>query len=129
MDNVKLIRLKSGEDIIGNVINADNGYYNIEIPMAVDVEYRGKQAGLVMRHWLPLQLIKNNAVEIADNDIMFFMEPSDDFCEYYMHTVERIHELLQAKDIVNNLSEAEEEEIASILREMEEMRNNGDTLH
>jgi hypothetical protein len=129
MDNVKLIRLKNGEDIIGNVISADNGYYNIEIPMTVDIDYRGKQAGLVMRHWLPLQLIKNNAIEIADGDILFFMEPSEDFCEYYVNTVERIHELLNEKDSVKSLSLIDEEEVESILREMEEMRNNGDTLH
>jgi hypothetical protein len=129
MDNVKLIRLKNGEDIIGNVISTDNGYYNIEIPMTVDIDYRGKQAGLVMNHWLPLQLIKNNAVEIPDEQIMFFMEPSEDFCEYYMNTVERIYDLLSAKDSVNDISFVDEEEVESILREMEEMRNNGDTLH
>ena len=66
-----------GNNLTQEFIDDDtsNGYYNIEIPMTVDIDYRGKQAGLVMRHWLPLQLIKNNAIEIADGDILFFMEP------------------------------------------------------
>ena len=57
MDNIKIVRLKNGEDIVGQLYDIEDSYDVIE-PMTVDVEYRGKEAGLVMRHYLPIQLVK-----------------------------------------------------------------------
>ena len=103
MDNIKIVRLKNGEDIVGQITNVDDAYDVIE-PMTVDVEYRGKEPGLVMRHWLPIQLVKYNEITIKQTDVLCVLEPSEDFAEYYMNTVEKVHDLLKARNLVDDLS-------------------------
>lgn len=126
MNNIKIVRLKNGEDIVGQyTANGVNSFDIIE-PMTVGVEYRGREAGLVMRHWLPVQLIKQNEITLNGTDILCVIEPAADFIEYYMNTVEKIHDLLKAKNLVDEMSD---EEIDLIMNEFEDMNNNGYTLH
>jgi hypothetical protein len=79
-----------------------------------------------MRHWLPVQLIKKNEIELTHKDIIAVLEPADDFCEYYCNTVEKIKTLLAAKNAIDDL---DDEEIQEMINEFEELRNNGDTIH
>lgn len=125
MDNIKIVRLKNGEDIVGQIINVDDSYDVIE-PMTVDVAYRGKEAGLVMRHWLPIQLVKHNEINIKQSDVLCVLEPSDDFVEYYMNTVEKIHDLLKARNLVDEL---DDEEMNDIMDALDELQQDGNTLH
>ena len=53
-------------------------------------------------------------------------EPADDFCEYYVNTVEKIKDLLKSKNIVDNL---DDEEIDNIMEAFEELNKDGNTLH
>lgn len=125
--NIKIVRLQNGEDIIGNLTDLyDTGNYIVEEPMTVGLEYRGKEAGLLMHHWLPVQLIKKNEITIEQKDILGVLEPSEEFCEYYLNTVEKIKALLAAKDLVNGL---EDVEIDEIMEAYEELKTHGDTLH
>ena len=125
---IKIVRLQNGEDIIGNMIKQEPGYngYIIEEPMSVGLEYRGKEAGLLMHHWLPVQLIKKNEITLEQKDILCVLEPNDEFCEYYLNTVEKIKALLAAKDLVNGL---EDGEIDEIMEAYEDFKTHGDTLH
>lgn len=125
MDNIKIVRLKNGEDIVGQIVNLKDSYDVIE-PMTVDVEYRGKEAGLVMRHWLPVQLVKNNEINIKTNDVLCLLDPSDDFAEYYVNTVEKIHNLLKARNLVDEL---DDEEVNDIMDALDELQQHGNTLH
>jgi hypothetical protein len=93
--------------------------------MSVNLEYVGNKAGLIMKQWLPLQLVKKNSVTLKENDILFVMDPSDDFSEYYMHTVEKIAEVLDYKEKTKDMNE---EEISSIMDAYEELAT-GSTLH
>jgi len=126
MDNIKIVRLRNGEDIVGQVMLKDNGSYDVIEPMTVDVEYRGREAGLVMRHWLPVQLVKKNEIVIDDKDILCLMEPADDFIEYYVNTVEKIHELLKAKNLMDEL---DTDELDDIMGAFDDLKQDGDTLH
>ena len=125
MENIKIVRLKNGEDIVGQLINVDDSYDVIE-PMTVDVEYRGKEPGLVMRHWLPIQLVKHNEINIKQSDVLCVLEPSDDFAEYYVNTVEKIHNLLKARNLVDEL---DDDEVNDIMDALEELEQAGNTLH
>jgi hypothetical protein len=125
MENIRIVRLKNGEDIVGQIINVDDTYDVIE-PMTVDVEYRGKEAGLVMRHWLPVQLVKHNEINIKQSDVLCVLEPSDDFVEYYVNTVEKIHDLLKARNLVDEL---DDDEVNDIMDALEELEQHGNTLH
>ena len=125
MENIKIVRLKNGEDIVGQLINVNDSYDVIE-PMTVDVEYRGKEPGLVMRHWLPIQLVKHNEINIKQSDVLCVLEPSDDFAEYYVNTVEKIHDLLKARNLVEEL---DDDEVNDIMDALEELEQAGNTLH
>lgn len=124
--NIKIVRLLNGEDIIGNVTTMDTGIYNVEEPMTVGIEYRNKEAGLMMHHWLPVQLLKKNEILIENKDILGILDPNDEFCEYYLNTVEKIKDLLKAKNLVDSL---DDEEVNDIMDAFEEMGINGVTLH
>lgn len=115
---VKIIRLKSGEDIIGtcNLYN-DDKEMDVHEPMTVDVETRGSYAGqLIMSNWLPINLIKDNKTTLNLQDILFMLDPEDSFVEYYQNTVEKLKEVLKAKRDVQDMSD---EQITEILNAME----------
>jgi hypothetical protein len=123
---IKIVRLQNGEDIVANIINKDSGGYTVQEPMTVNIDYRGREAGLVMHHWLPVQLVKKNEIDLTDKDIVGMVEPAEEFCEYYLNTVEKIKELLSAKNLVDSL---DEEEVNDIMDAFEELDNHGITLH
>jgi len=123
MNTIKIVRLKNGEDIIGN-LNLINDEYEIMEPMSVNVVMKGQESGLVMSHWLPVQLIKKNEIKINSRDVLTVIEPNDEFAEYYTNTVEKIKQLLKAK---NTADEMTDEEIEDIMDAMED--GDGQTLH
>jgi protein-arginine kinase len=126
MDNIKLVRLQNGEDIIGFVTDKDNGRYDVVEPMTVDLDYRTQRPGLVMKHLLPVQLVKKNEIVLENKDILFMVEPADSFAEYYVNTVEKIRELLTARDLVDDLTD---EEVNDIMDAFDELHQDGNTLH
>lgn len=123
MNTIKIVRLKNGEDIIGN-LNMVNDEYEITEPMSVNVVIKGQESGLVMSHWLPVQLIKKNEIKINTRDVLTVIEPNDEFAEYYTNTVEKIKMLLKAKNIADEMTD---EEIDDIMDAMED--GEGQTLH
>ena len=123
MDNIKIIRLQNGDDIIGTVVFDYNEYY-VKEPMLVDIEYVGNKSNLIMRQWLPSQLIKKNEIKLKERDILFVVDPADDFCEYYTHTVERLTELFIYKEKTKDM---DEQQINTIMDAYEEMHEG--TVH
>lgn len=127
MNNIKIVRLKNGEDIVGQ-LTANGVYaYDIAEPMSVGLELRGgHELGLVMRHWLPIQLIKKNETVLEKQDILCVIEPADEFCEYYINTTKKIQDLLKAKKLVDNMTD---DEIQEALQEFENLNYDGTALH
>jgi hypothetical protein len=114
---VKIIRLKSGEDIIGMCNAFSKEEMDIFEPMTVDVETRGTYAGqLIMANWLPVNLIKENKTTLKTEDILMMMDPEDAFIEYYNNMVDKLKEAIQAKRDVQDMSD---EQITEILNAME----------
>ena len=111
---IQIIRLKNGEDIIGEVLT-DTGDYEIQEPMSVSIEHRGNQSGLVMNHWLPVKLINRNQTIIKKEDVLTTFLPNDEFAEYYANTVERLARLMKVKQDVEKMSD---EEISEIMEDM-----------
>lgn len=120
---IQIIRLKNGEDIIGQVYD-DTGDYEIQEPMSVEIEYRGNTSGLVMHHWLPVQLIDKNKTMIKKDDVLATFHPNKEFQEYYENTVKKLQDLLKAKEITDSLSDEEIEDIMDALEDSE-----GQVLH
>ena len=107
---IQIIRLKNGEDIIGQVSTGLDDY-EINQPMSVSVEHRGRESGLVMNHWLPIQLISRNQTVIKKEDVLTTFLPNDEFAEYYANTVERLARLMKVREDVDQMSDDEISEI------------------
>lgn len=107
MNQIRMLRLKTGEDIIGTVLDDGAGLYHIREPMEVSIEYKGKQTGIVMSYWLPVQIVKYNAASLKYNDILTIIDPNDALVEYYETTVEKFHEILKAKEMADAMTDEE----------------------
>jgi hypothetical protein len=121
---IKIVRLKNGEDIIGDLMKLPIDDIQITEPMSVAITSRGHENGLVMSHWLPVQLIKKNEITIKSCDVLTIFEPNDEFAEYYVNTVEKIKSLMKAKEITDELTDDEIEDIMDALDDSE-----GQVLH
>ena len=122
-NNIKIVRLKSGEDIIGNLAVVEDTI-NICEPMSVSVVDEGRQQGLVMAHWLPIQLIKKNEITIKSRDVLTVFDPNDEFAEYYENTVEKLKTILKTKEYVDSL---DDEEINEVMESI--IASKGQILH
>jgi hypothetical protein len=125
----QIIKLQNGTDLIANVALNGAEHYILEEPMEFGLDFRGNHSGLTMRHYLPVQLLKKNCMEIHMKDILSMMEPEQEFCEYYINTVEKIKNLLKAKNLVNEMDDVSDEELQEILDSFSDMDNHGKTLH
>ena len=107
METIKLLRLKSGEDIITYFEQVDKLNFIVREPMVVLVKSdmkSGKQI-IMMDHWLPAPLIKNNEAFITDGEIVTILEPTSEFSEYFENAVDAIH---KAKTVDEDSSDEEE---------------------
>lgn len=122
MDQIKIIRLKNGEDIICYVYTDDNYYFDICEPMTVDIEQRGQYAGhLIMANWLPVTLIKDNRTTLKSEDILTMFDPDDKFCTHYIDMVSKLRSMIEAK---NKVKEMTNDEITEIFNAMEGLKSN-----
>jgi hypothetical protein len=130
MDNVRIVRLQNGEDIIGDITFKIDGSFDIYEPMVVFIDYRSKYAGLIMKHWLPLQLVKKNEITLFLKDILFITEPTNEFAEYYIETVQKIHDMLAAKDQLKTmLSDLDDADSEDLIQQFDDLDNNNNLLH
>jgi hypothetical protein len=116
---IKIVRLKSGEDIIGDLIKLPVDDIQITEPMSVYISTRGQESGLVMSHWLPVQLIKKNEITLKSCDVLTMFEPNQEFEEYYLNTVEKIKSLMKAKELSDEMTDEEIEDIMDALEDSE----------
>ena len=121
---IEILRLKNGEDIIGEVYT-DTGDYEILDPMSVGLETRGKETGLVMQHWLPVQLIEGNRTIIRKEDVLTTFSPNSEFKEYYQNTIKKLNQILEAKKLADEMTDEEIQEAMDIMEF--ELGNN--TIH
>jgi hypothetical protein len=95
---IKIIRLNTGEDIIGNCLFDDaNNNFIIDSPMKVIIS-RVTELGktmLIMMPWLPLEIVEENMVSINYDDVLTMVNPKKEFVEYYFDTVDRYEALVE----------------------------------
>ncbi len=136
----KILRLSTGEDIIGNCIfNDEEEYVLIDNPMKVMLQRvpEMKQTVMIMMPWLPLELIQDDFATINYTDIITTVNPKESFVEYYVNTVDKYQKILEKEsdDNVEKYSlddfedlDDEEEEFDSmmddLLEEAQEAKKN-----
>lgn len=109
MDNIKIIRLQTGEDIIAAYKEEDGeGVVLLGNPMTLLFKRlpTGK-AIMLMSPWLPTELIESNSTWLYSNDILAVMQPKTHLVDYYNKSVREmeIEMLASGKDVEDALSE------------------------
>lgn len=110
-NNIKIVRLQSGEDIIANYYDdKENDMILLDKPMHVIFKRmpNGKTV-MMMMPWLPVELIKENSAIIDAADILTVVEPRDELINYYINAAFQTEELLGDEQIGESLSMSEEE--------------------
>lgn len=90
--DVKILRLVTGEDIIGLCLyDDDKDYVDIENPMKVIIKrmLTDQQTALVLLPWLPYEVVEDNSARISNNDIITFITPKASFVDYYLNLMEK----------------------------------------
>mgnify|MGYP006270140919 FL=1 len=120
MEEIKILRLVTGEDIICEFIKISKDNYAVMNPMVIFVKYKGSKSNLVMSHWLPVEIVKKNEVLISPRDVVTMFDPIDDVAEYYDRMVENLNKMMKAKFTPAKFDDLDEmEEIQEALIESE----------
>jgi hypothetical protein len=111
MEDIKILKLVTGEDIICKFIKISTESYAVMNPMVIAIKYKGNSSNLVMAHWLPVEIIKKNEMLMHPRDILAIVDPIDDVAEYYDTMIENLNKMMKAKftpSEFNNLDEMED---------------------
>jgi hypothetical protein len=136
MDNIKIVRLQSGEDIIADYMeDAEGSTILLTNPMTLMFKRlpTGK-AVMMMSPWLPLELVENTTARLFSQDVLTVFEPKAQLIEYYNSTVIEVEQdLYNNEDGLDELDDddiTEEDEEAAML-ELEEYQQDTKkrTLH
>lgn len=86
MSYIKILRLKSGEDVIG-FVESHPKFIKIKYPTVVLIQYdyEEEQQELLMKYWLPVGLIEKNEADIPITEVLLVLNVKDDFKEYYLN--------------------------------------------
>ena len=123
-DEVKILRLVTGEDIICNYYKVSSDSYVITDPMMLIVKFKGRNSSVIMEHWLPVEVIKNNEVLINPRDVITMFDPKESLAEYYINLVDKLHRTIEKRKQIENL---DLDEMVDIMEALEESQ--GETLH
>jgi hypothetical protein len=110
-NNIKIVRLQSGEDIMADVIqHEENDTILLENPMHIIFKrIPTGQTVMMMMPWLPIEIIKENNAIIYGTDILTIIEPKDDLVEYYGNVVVEAQQKMSEQRNFNDIEDDEED--------------------
>jgi len=120
-NNIKILRFKDGLDVICKVTEESIISLDIEDPMMFEV----RNSNLLIQQWLPIATTKTNKVSIRQSDILFKIEPNENFKEYYEGLVSKINDVVENNDIRN----ASMDKIKALMEEIESSANGNQVVH
>lgn len=94
---IKILRLTTGEDIIGSCFyDKSNNCIEIINPMTIVVKRLSnkRQSMLFVSPWLPIEILEEDTASIDASDIITIMNPNDSFKEYYTNAITEYEEAL-----------------------------------
>ena len=114
MDNIKIIRLQSGEDIIANYsIDEESGVVDVIRPMVLFFKRlsNGKSV-MMMGPWLPIELIQGNSAKLYTQDILTVISPKESLITYYTNVSDETEKTMKehSHDIEMSLTSTNIEE-------------------
>jgi hypothetical protein len=133
MDNIKIVRLQSGEDVIADYTQVD-GDSSVLLTNPMTLMFKRMPTGravMLMSPWLPLELVEKNEAWLFEADILSIFQPKSQIIDYYTTTVKEVQDdMLQEEmhgqsltDITDEYDdEMSEEEELQAMEELEELR-------
>jgi hypothetical protein len=133
MDNIKIVRLQSGEDVIADYTQVD-GDSSVLLTNPMTLMFKRMPTGravMLMSPWLPLELVEKNEAWLFEADILSIFQPKSQIIDYYTTTVKEVQDdMLQEEmhgqsltDITDEYDdEMSEEEEFQAMEELEELR-------
>ena len=126
MDNIKIVRLQSGEDVIANYTDDEEGSITLTNPMSLMFKRMPTgRAVMMMSPWLPLELVEDNVANIYAQDILSVFQPKQSIIDYYNTTVMEVEEDRKNEEM-NEIHDIEDDDLEMSLEEeheaMEELK-------
>lgn len=114
-ENIKILRLNDGEDIITDYTVEEGNVVVMYNPMALFFKRInvGKSV-VVMQPWLPIELVDVNMAKIFSNQILTVITPKSALIEYYKNAVE------ESNDIVTNYGDQIDESLMNDTFDLED---------
>lgn len=121
IQEIKIVKLKTGEDIIGSITDIDESRFSIKNPMLIDImdDNKSMQQSYVIKSWLPHQLYKLNEVSLWTDDTLFMSEATDNITEYYQMMVDKIERYIASEEL---MSKFEDDELIELLLELNDAK-------
>lgn len=129
MNNIKIVRLSTGEDIIAAVTENGNGTIMVNDPMMFELSNRNDTYQISMAFYLPVQLIKKNQMIMAADKVLCVSDPTDSFAEYYINSIQKMQQLMELRDTLDDSNIPEETMNKVITEAFEQLDINQMTKH
>ena len=136
MHNIKLVRLRSGEDIL-SVYKEDVETEMVMLKDPMTIIFKRLPTGqsvLMISPWLPVELIQDNTATIYTDDILTVIEPKSVLIEHYCKMVNDLNKYIDDDEdtLRRHLAELEEdmeddlgeEDLEEVLEALKEKKNN-----
>jgi hypothetical protein len=94
MDNIKIVRLQSGEDVIADYTQVE-GDSSVLLTNPMCLIFKRMPTGravMLMSPWLPLELVEKNEAWLFEADILTIIQPKSQIIDYYTNTVKEVEE-------------------------------------
>ena len=134
MDNIKIIRLQTGEDVIADYQQID-GDESVLLSNPMSLIFKRMPTGravMLMSPWLPLELVEKNEAWLYQSDILTVVQPKQQIVDYYANSVKEVEEDMIAsamddENFLRDISDEVEEELSfeeeqQAMEELEELR-------
>lgn len=92
MNNIKVIRLLDGTDVVSVIDELRTGEFLFINPMEFQIQNRGHVSHITLAPYLPIQFVEKNEVVILSKDVVFMTTPREEFAEYYENSVDQLAE-------------------------------------
>jgi hypothetical protein len=129
MNNIKIVRLSTGEDIIAAVTENGNGTIMVNDPMMFELSNRNDTYQISMAFYLPVQLIKKNQMIMSADKVLCVSDPTDSFAEYYINSIQKMQQLMELRETLDDSNIPEETMNKVITEAFEQLDINQMTKH
>ena len=128
MDNIRILRLKSGEDIIA-VYQYDEELCEVVLSDPMCIMFKRLPNGksfMMINPWLPVEIIEDNTARIDPNEILTMSYPKEAVSVYYKRLVnetniEALESYQQIESYLNNDVDTDEDEMLDDDLDIDEM--------